>query len=111
MTIQKLLIANRSEIAMRIIKTARAHGIATVAVYAPQDRLAPFVFAADEAYPLVHDGMQAYLDQDHIISIAKRAGVDAIHPGYGFLAENDSFALRVEAAGITWIGPTRTRSK
>ncbi|QQR48738.1 ATP-grasp domain-containing protein [bacterium] len=103
--IKKILIANRSEIALRIQATCRALGIATVAVYAPEDILLRFVRNADQAFPLPGNGRAAYMNQEALISIAHRAEADAIHPGYGFLAENASFAHRVKENGLTWVGP------
>lgn len=96
MSIQKLLIANRGEIARRIIRTCRRMGIATVAVYSDPDRYAPFVYEADEAYPLYGStSVETYLNIEKILDIALRAGVDAIHPGYGFLSENATFARAI----------------
>jgi len=105
--IHKILIANRGEIARRIIRTARLMGIVTVAVCSDADRGAPFVLEADEFVPL--GGLQpaeSYLRADAIIEAAKRSGADAIHPGYGFLAENAAFARACRDAGITFIGPS-----
>ncbi|MBI0105889.1 acetyl/propionyl/methylcrotonyl-CoA carboxylase subunit alpha [Bifidobacterium polysaccharolyticum] len=103
---KKLLIANRGEIALRVVRTAQEMGIATVAVYADQDRDAPYAQMADEAYLLPGDtNMETYLNEDLIVSIARRAGADALHPGYGFLSEFSSFARKVLDAGITWVGP------
>ena len=104
--LRKILIANRGEIAMRVIRTAREMDIATVAVYSEIDRDALHVRMADEAYLLgPAPPSQSYLNVEKILGVAKRAGVDGVHPGYGFLAENAGFARSVIAAGLTWIGP------
>ena len=105
--ITRLLIANRGEIARRIIRTAHDMGISTVAIYADGDAQAPFVTEADSAVAL--DGRttaETYLDVDKVLAACKRSGADAIHPGYGFLSENEGFAQAVMDAGIKWLGPT-----
>jgi pyruvate carboxylase len=107
MNIRKVLVANRSEIAIRVMRAAAELGMRTVAIYAAEDRFALHRFKADESY-LVGEGKKpiaAYLDIDDIIRIAKEAGVDAIHPGYGFLSENPDFAEACAKNGITFIGP------
>ena len=107
MRIQKLLVANRSEIAIRVMRAATELGIRTVSIYAAEDRFALHRFKADESY-LVGEGKKpiaAYLDIADIIRIAKEAGVDAIHPGYGFLSENPDFAEACANNGILFIGP------
>lgn len=105
--ITKLLIANRGEIAVRIIRAAKDAGISTVAIYADQDRNARHTRLAHEAYALNgNTSAETYLVQEKILAIAKRSGANAIHPGYGFLAENASFAKAVIDAGLIWIGPS-----
>ena len=104
---KKLLVANRSEIAIRVFRAATELGLRTVAIYAQEDRLSVHRFKADEAY-LVGEGkgpVGAYLDIEGIISIAKEHGVDLIHPGYGFLSENAKFARACREAGIEFVGP------
>lgn len=101
-----VLIANRGEIAVRVARAARDHGIKSIAIYSDEDRNALHVAIADEAYAL--HGLSAaetYLDQNKIIEIAKKSGADAVHPGYGFLSENADFADKVIGAGLIWIGP------
>lgn len=104
---KKILIANRGEIALRVMKSAREMGIKTVAIYSEADRNAPFVRYADEAVCVgPPPSSQSYLQGDKIIQVCKDLGVDGIHPGYGFLSENADFARKVKAAGITFIGPS-----
>lgn len=105
--ITKLLVANRGEIALRIMRSARELGIATVAVYSEADRLSPHVRFADEAVLIgAPASTESYLRIDKIIAAAKQTGANAIHPGYGFLSENEDFAKAVEDAGIIFVGPS-----
>ena len=106
--IRKLLVANRSEIAIRVFRSAHELGVRTVAIYTHEDRYALHRFKADEAYVIGKPGepIRAYLDIPEIIRIAKECGADAIHPGYGFLSENPELARACEAAGIIFVGPS-----
>ena len=102
----KILIANRGEIAIRIIRSAKELGCATVAVYSDADRDALHVRMADEAFHLgPATPSKSYLNAEKLLNVATRCGADALHPGYGFFAENAGFAQRVIDAGMTWIGP------
>ena len=102
----KILIANRGEIALRIMKTCKRLGIRTVAVHSEADEHMPFVKYADEAYKIGPGPvLQSYLKADDIIDVALKTGADAIHPGYGLLSENAAFARKVRDAGLTFIGP------
>lgn len=103
---KKILVANRGEIALRVMRSAKEMGISTVAIFSEADRDAPFVKYADEAVCIgPPPSNQSYLKGDAIIEVCKQLGVDGIHPGYGFLSENASFSAKVKAAGMTFIGP------
>ncbi len=103
---KKILVANRGEIAMRIIRACRELNIATAAIYAEQDSTGIYVKKADEAYLVGPGPVKGFLDMEQIVGLAKRIGADAIHPGYGFLSENDRFAQLCQESGITFIGPS-----
>ena len=106
-TPQKLLVANRGEIAIRVFRAATELGLRTVAIYAEEDRFSRHRFKADEAYQLDKSKgpVGAYLDYEGIVALAKSKGVTLIHPGYGFLSENAEFATKLKENGITFIGP------
>jgi acetyl-CoA carboxylase biotin carboxylase subunit len=104
--IKKILIANRGEIAIRVARACREMNIKSVAIYSEADRISPHVYEADEAvFVGSEEPISSYLNMDKIISVAKQRGVDAIHPGYGFLAENHEFSRKCRLAGLTFIGP------
>jgi len=105
---KKVLVANRGEIAIRVFRACTELGIRTVGIYSKEDKYSLHRTKADESY-LIGEGkgpIEAYLDMDEIIHIAKKKGVDAIHPGYGFLAENSEFVRKCEKNGIVFIGPS-----
>src|SRR5688572_32033004 len=107
-TIKKLLVANRSEIAIRVFRSAHEMGIRTVAIYSHEDRFALHRFKADESYQVGQTGepIRAYLDINGIVALCKRYEIDAVHPGYGFLSENPQLARACEAAGVIFVGPS-----
>lgn len=107
MKIKKVLVANRGEIAIRVLRACTELNIETVAIYTYEDRYSLHRYKADEAYQIGKDNqpLQPYLDIEGIIKIAKENGVDAIHPGYGFLSENQHFSQRCADNGIIFIGP------
>src|SRR5262247_2046780 len=105
--VRSLLVANRGEIAIRVMRAASELGIRTVSVYSQEDRFSLHRMKADESY-LVGEGkgaVEAYLDIENIVRVARETGVDAVHPGYGFLSENPQFAEACAAAGLTFVGP------
>ncbi len=107
--VTKVLIANRGEIARRVIRACKKLGLKSVAVYSEADETLPFVAEADEAYPIgPASPRQSYLDSDKLLEVLNRSGADAVHPGYGFFSESATFAEAVMAAGAVWIGPAPT---
>ena len=107
MKITKLLVANRGEIALRIMRSAKEYGVKTVAIYSDADRGAPHVRYADESVLIgPPPSSESYLRMEKIIDAAKQTGANAIHPGYGFLSENKEFAALVESNGLIFIGPS-----
>ncbi|MCB0789642.1 MAG: biotin carboxylase, partial [Flavobacteriales bacterium] len=104
---KKLLVANRGEIALRVMRSAREMGIATVAVYSEADAGAPFVRFADEAVCIgPPPSRESYLRIDKLVEVCRKLKVDAVHPGYGFLSENGAFATALEKAGVLFVGPS-----
>ena len=105
---KKILVANRGEIAIRILRAAAELNIKTIAVYTFEDRYSLHRYKADESYQIGKndDPLKPYLDMDELIRVAKREGADAIHPGYGFLSENATFAGKCREAGIQFVGPS-----
>ncbi|MGH3951161.1 MAG: biotin carboxylase N-terminal domain-containing protein, partial [Pseudonocardiaceae bacterium] len=105
MTVQRVLVANRGEVAVRIIRAAGELRLGAVAVFASDDADGLHVRLADQAVPLPGSGPAAYLDADALLTAARESGCQAIHPGYGFLAENADFARACVDAGLIWVGP------
>ena len=104
---KKILIANRGEIVTRVARTCREMGIATVAIYSKADESSPHIYAADEAVCVgPGESVKSYLNSEAILTIARKTNADAVHPGYGFLSENGTFAGAVKDAGLTFIGPS-----
>jgi acetyl/propionyl-CoA carboxylase alpha subunit len=106
MSLHKLLIANRGEIAIRIARAAGEAGLVTVAIHPSDDALSLHVRAADEAYEIPGRGARAYLDIEAVVAAAKATGCDALHPGYGFLSENAALARRCAEEGVVFVGPS-----
>lgn len=106
MHLRRVLIANRGEIAVRLIKSCKSLGITSIAIYTEEDAAALHVRNADEAYALEGIGSRGYLNADNIVQICKERKVQAVIPGYGFLSENETFARQLDAAGILFIGPS-----
>ena len=104
MTLSRILIANRGEIALRIVRTARDLGATSILPYTPEDLMSPAAELADEAYALPEGS--SYTDAAALLELARTTGADAIHPGYGFLSEDADFARSIIEAGITWVGPS-----
>ncbi|WWC70564.1 urea carboxylase [Kwoniella pini CBS 10737] len=104
--IRKVLIANRGEIACRIIRSCKELGLVSIAIYSKADRSSAHVRLADEAWLLPGNDQTAYITEEDVLDIARKSGANAVIPGYGFLSENDGFAEKVEAAGLTWVGPS-----
>ena len=104
MTLSRILIANRGEIALRIVRTARDLGAMSILPYTPEDLMSPAAELADEAYALPEGS--SYTDAAAVLELARATGADAVHPGYGFLSENADFARSIIEAGITWVGPS-----
>ena len=103
---KRVLIANRGEIAVRVIRACKDHGLKSVAVYSEEDRTSIHASMADTAYSLAGTtAAQTYLNIEKLIEVALKSGADAVHPGYGFLSENANFAQAVIDAGLIWIGP------
>ena len=103
-TLNRILIANRGEIALRVVRTVRDLGGTSILPYAPEDLMSPAAELADEAHALPEGS--SYTDTEAVLDMARATGADAVHPGYGFLSEDDAFAQAVADAGIAWVGPS-----